>query len=160
MSWDKNGTPETLTGTDDNIEVTSMGGKKFNVILSHTFASGNTASYMSLNNSTASEYARRQSENGGGDDTAINATTVIYDTGGNAYDKFEITYICGISGEEKLAIGFGMNRGIAGAGTAPVRGEYAWKWANTATITTVENDTSAQQGTYASDSNISALGSD
>ena len=160
MVWDVNGTPETLTGTDDNIEVTSMGGKKFNIILSHTIESGNIASYMSFNGSTASEYARRQSENGGTDGTGINATDVILDTGGNSHDKFEITYVCAISGEEKLCIGFGINRNATGAGNSPQRGEYAWKWANTATLTTVENDTSAQTGTYAVDSNISAFGTD
>ena len=160
MVWGKNGTPETLTGTDDNIEVTSMDNNKFNVILSHTLPSGNIASYMSFNSSTAGEYAYRQWENNGGDSTATGQTVVVYDTGGSANDKFEITYICDISGHNKLCIGFGIARGGSGAGTNVLRGDYIWKRANNSTITTVENDTSAQTGTFAIGSNISALGSD
>ena len=162
MAWGKNGTPNTLTTAGANMNVSDLGGSKTNVVLSHTKrATGNTYTTIYLNNeSGSSSYSRRQSENGASDGTAVNQNTVIYDMGGDDADKFEITYICGVATSEKLAIGFGNNEGSsAGASSAPERGEFAWKWANTSdTITRVDNQSGS--GTYATGSNLSVLGSD
>lgn len=162
MAWAVNGTPDTLTSTSDTLTISDLSGLKFNFVLSHTIPSGNTATYIYLNNDNSSgNYARRQSENGGADSTGTSQNTVVYDTGGDAHDKFSITYIIGLSGEEKLAIGFGINRKTAGSGTSPARGEFTWKWAdNSNTIDRVDDDTSAQSGTYAADTNLSAIGTD
>ena len=163
MAWAKNGTPDTLTSTSNTMTISDLSSLKSNIVISHTIATGgNTATYIYLNNDNSSgNYARRQSENFGADGTGTSQNNVVYDTGGDAHDKLSITYIFGISSEEKLAIGIGVNRKTAGAGTAPATGQFYWKWANTSsTIDRVDDDTSAQSGTYAADSNLSALGTD
>jgi hypothetical protein len=161
MAWGKNGTPNTLTTAGANMNVSDLGGSKSNVVLSHTKrSSGHTYSTLYLNNENgSSSYARRQSENGGADGTATSGNTVLYDMGGDCADKFEITYIVGISSEEKLAIGFGINSGTSGAGTVPERGEFAWKWADTSsTIDRIDNQSGC--GSYDTGSNLAVLGSD
>ena len=163
MAWAKNGTPDTLTSSGNTMTISDLSSLKSNIVISHTIATGgNTATYIYLNNDNSSgNYARRQSENFGADGTGTSQNNVVYDTGGDAHDKLSITYIFGISSEEKLAQGFGVNRKTAGAGTAPAIGLFNWKWANTSsTIDRVDDDTSAQSGTYAADSNLSALGTD
>ena len=162
MAWAKNGTPDTLSSTSDTLTISDLSSLKFNVVLSHTIPSGNTATYIYLNNDNASgNYARRQSEDGGADATGTSQNNVVYDTGGDAHDKFSITYIFGLSSEEKLSIGFGINRKTAGEATSPTRGEFVWKWNDTSnTVDRVDDDTSAQSGTYASNTNLSALGTD
>tara|TARA_X000001036_G_scaffold201508_1_gene189254 strand:- start:217 stop:1320 length:1104 start_codon:yes stop_codon:yes gene_type:complete len=161
MAWGKNGTPNTLTSSNANMNVSDLGGSKSNVVLSHTIRyTGNTYTTLYLNNeNSSSSYARRQSENGGADGTATSGNTVLYDMGGDCADKFEITYIVGISSEEKLAIGFGINSGTSGAGTVPERGEFAWKWADTSsTIDRIDNQSGC--GSYDTGSNLAVLGSD
>lgn len=163
MAWAKNGTPDTLTSSGNTMTISDLSSLKSNIVISHTIATGgNTATYIYLNNDNSSgNYARRQSENFGADGTGTSQNNVVYDTGGDAHDKLSITYIFGISSEEKLAIGIGVNRKTAGAGTAPATGQFYWKWANTSsTIDRVDDDTSAQSGTYAADSNLSAIGTD
>ena len=106
MAWGKNGTPDTLTASNANMNVSDLGGSKFNVVLSHTKrATGTPYTTLYLNNDNSNNsYSRRQSENAGNDGTAVDQNTVIYDMGGDDADKFEITYIFGISSAEKLAI--------------------------------------------------------
>ncbi len=162
MAWAVNGTPNTLTSGGNTMTISDLSSLKFNIVISHTIPSGNTATYIYLNNDNSSgNYARRQSENYGSDGTGTSQNNVVYDTGGDAHDKLSITYIFGVSSAEKLAQGFGVNRKTAGSGTAPGVGLFSWKWANTSsTIDRVDDDTSAQSGTYAADSNLSALGTD
>ena len=162
MAWGKNGTPDTLTTAGNNMNVSDLGGSKFNVVLSYTKrATGTPYTTLYLNNDNSNNsYSRRQSENGGNDGTAIDQNFVIYDMGGDDADKFEITYIFGISSKEKLAIGFGINAGpSAGASGVPERGEFVWKWENTSdTIDRVDNQ--AGMDTYDIGSNLTVLGSD
>jgi hypothetical protein len=162
MAWGKNGTPDTLTASNANMNVSDLGGSKFNVVLTHTKrASGNTYSTWYFNNeNSSSSYSSRQSENGGSDGTRTSANTVFYDMGGDDADKFSITYIFGISSAEKLAIGFGINAGpSAGASGVPERGEFVWKWADTSnTVDRVDNQSG--EGTYDIGSNLTVLGSD
>ena len=162
MAWGKNGTPDTLTTAGSNMNISDLGSSKTNVVLSHTKrASGNTYSTWYLNNeNSSSSYSSRQQENGGTDGTRTSANTVFYDMGGDDADKFSITYIFGISSAEKLAIGFGINSGpSAGSSGIPERGEFVWKWENTSsTIDRIDNQSG--EGTYDTDSNLTALGSD
>ena len=162
MAWGKNGTPDTLTTAGSNMNISDLGSSKTNVVLSHTKrASGNTYSTWYFNNeNSSSSYSSRQSENGGSDGTRTSANTVFYDMGGDDADKFSITYIFGISSAEKLAIGFGINSGpSAGSSGIPERGEFVWKWENTSdTIDRIDNQSG--EGTYDTDSNLTALGSD
>jgi hypothetical protein len=164
MAWGKNGTPDTLTASNANMNVSDLGGSKFNVVLTHTKrATGTPYTTLYLNNDNSNNsYSSNQSENHGSwsGSGAVNQNFVLYDMGGDDADKFEITYIFGRSSSEKLAIGFGINAGSsAGASGVPESGEFVWKWENTSdTINRVDNQ--AGMDTYDIGSNLSVLGSD
>ena len=160
MAWSKNGTPDTLTTSGDDIDITDLTAKKFNQILIHTVTSGATDGRITYNNNANSVYARRGSNNGGADFTGT-STAYIESTHITAADKFSVSYLCSISGEEKLQILHYVDYKTAGAGTAPDRLEFVFKFVPSpdADITRVDvNNT--QAGSFDTDSNLSALGSD
>ena len=159
MAWGKAGST-TLASADDDLDITSMTANKFNQILYHTIASGATDGRITYNNNANSVYARRGSNNGGTDFTAT-STAYIESTHTTTTDKFSVSYLCSISGEEKLQILHYLDYGTAGAGTAPNRLEFVFKFVPSpdADITRVDvNNT--QAGSFDTDSNLSALGSD
>ena len=159
MAWGKAGSTTTASA-GDSFDVT-VSSNETNMLLRHITSSGNTVIYNRFNSDSGSNYAYRWSENGVTDGTGISQSSVIYDTGGDAGDKFDVGYICNISSEEKLVIGFQINEDISGAGNAPVRGEAVWKWSNTSdSVTSVNTLNTAQSGDYETGSNISVLGSD
>ena len=58
---------------------------------------------MTIDNNTATDYAYRQSQNGGTDSTGIDQARIpTTANGGNSGDEFTIRYGCNIAGEEKL----------------------------------------------------------
>ena len=155
----------TLSSAGDVIDVGSLPNKRYYMVIRNIIGGdGNMAVYNRLNGDTGSNYAYRQSENGATDSaTSSGQNMVVYDTGGDANDKFDITYISNLAGNEKLSIGHGINRRSAGSGNAPVRGEFTWKWANTSNaITTINtlNDTNNQSGNFNTDSEVVVLGYD
>jgi hypothetical protein len=163
MAWINN-KHETLDPTNDTMDATSMTASQFGMFLNHgTPSGGDTQTNYSVNgvdSSSNAKYAYRASKNGA--TTGSGATSqdkVVYDVGGETYDKFSITYACDIPNQEKLFIGFGMSRKEATAQYAPTRGEIFWKYQTTsARVTSVRDDTSSQSGTYAVGSNLSAIG--
>jgi hypothetical protein len=66
-----------------------------------------------------------------------------------------VTYICNVSGEEKLGIAHMVTQNTAGAGNVPTRYEAVGKWVTTDEITSIRTE-SAQ----VTDSNLTVLGSD
>ena len=161
MVWINNGY-ETLDSTSDTLDTTSMTASDFGVFLNHGIPSGgDTQTSYSVNGvDTGSKYAYRTSKNGAGDiSNTTSQNKVVYDAGGEAYQKFSITYACDITDQEKLSIGFGMSAKETGAGYAPTRCEVVWKYETTgARVTAVKDDTSSQSGTYAIGSYLSASG--
>jgi len=154
-----------LSSAGDVIDVGSLPNKRYYMVLRNMIGGdGNMCVYNRLNGDTGSNYALRASENGATDSaTSSGQNMVLYDTGGDANDKFDITYISNLAGNEKLAIGHGINRRSTGSGNAPVRGEFTWKWANTSNaITTINtlNDTNNQSGNFNTDSEVVVLGYD
>ena len=160
MAWGKAGST-TTTSAGDSFDVTGLSNNKFIMLIRHITSDGNTVIYNRFNSDSGSNYAYRWSENGGTDGTGTSQSSVIYDTGGDAGDKFDIGYIFNISSEEKLVIGFQINEDASGAGNAPVRGEAVWKWANTSNaVTSINTLNTGQSGDYEIGSNISVLGSE
>ena len=162
MVWTKAGTT-TLTSAGDDLDITSMTASKFNVFLSHIFKSATTIqANMTTDNNTATDYAYRQSQNGGTDSTGEDQTRIpTIANGGNSGDEFTIRYGCNIAGEEKLFMSWILSRGTAGsAGVTRVQqiGKVDTT-TNTGQFTRVDFNNSAG-GDFAVDSNISALGSD
>jgi hypothetical protein len=160
--WQVNGTPETLTSPSSPLEITDLSDKKFNEVLSGNFPSTDAFQDFTFNSSTASVYATRKSINGATPDiTTTNAALV--DLRFNATDSYlQVINSCWISGQEKLAISHMVSSGVAGAGNAPDRGEYVFKYVPadlTNNITGVKLDKGTKTN-YDTDSNISAFGTD
>jgi len=162
MAWRKAGST-TLSSTSDTITVSGMTSNTFNQILNHAIPNNDsTQTRYSVNGvDSGSKYSYRNTKLGQYHSTGVDQNNVLYDMGGEDSDKFSITYVYDVAGEEKLAIGFGISRKDAGAGNAPARNEIVWKYETTsARVTSVKDDTSAQTGTYAIDSNVTVIGSD
>jgi hypothetical protein len=158
LVWSKNGTPNTLTGSADTVEITDLGEKKFNQCMCHIFKSGSVNYPFTFNNDTGSNYTWRNSNNGGADGTTTSAVKI--DLSPASDDSFNIGYFIGISSEEKLLIEFQCRPVASGAGTAPGREEVAGKWANTSNTVTEIDVTNGGSGDWLVDSNISAIGTD
>ncbi len=161
MAWAKNGTPHTLTGTAADIQITDLTATKFNQILAHNLPSTNAAQDFTFNSDSGSLYASRDSMTGGSDVTAV-SQTFIEMRFNSTEEYFHVIYSCWISGEEKLSLSHMVSGATAGAGTAPQRGEYVFKYVPaslTDTITAVKFNKGSFTN-YATGSNISALGTD
>ena len=161
MAWARNGTPDTLSGTNATMTITDLTSSKFNVFLSHMIdPSTNLSVNADFDNDTSTSYADRQSLSGAADTTATSQTHFNQDADtGNDDDRFTVWYWCNISGEEKLGIGFMVNRNTAGAANPPPRGEIVSKFDTTAgQFSEVDYDTST--GTMGIGSNLTALTGD
>lgn len=158
IAWAKNGTPHTLTGTADAIEITDLTAKKFHFVLCHLLQSGAINPNPKLDADGGTVYARRASQDGAADSTSINDTK-LSNFNATAYDFFAISYFANISGEEALMLQFVVRSNTAGAGNAPIRLEYASKDSGMTQFTGIDFD-NAGLGDFATDSNLSALGTD
>ena len=162
MAWGKAG-PTTLSSTGDDIDITSMTASKFNTALMHIFVHSGTTGHRKRFGSgsidTGSNYAERASFNGATDVTYINQDR---NTGDNeiAGDRFQVEYGINIATQEKLFIYFDVIATTTGAGTAPNREEYTSKWANTSDQYDQRRSYNALSGSYNTDSNVTAIGSD
>ncbi len=161
MAWAKNGTPDTLSGTSDTLQISDLTANKFNLFLSHNLQSGSIRPAMKINSAT-SGYANRYSENGAADATSTSRSNYLIDLTIGSYDDFIILYGFGLQTEEKLFIEFYVDSNTSGAGNAPNRTEGVGKFANTTdTISSIEIfNTETGTSDFAADSNLSAIGTD
>jgi len=159
MAWGKNGTPNTLSGTADDCDITDLTANKLNVFLHHKIASGAVNQRLSFNNDSNSVYAARYSANGGTDGTLTSQTYL--QTNHYSTDSFTFSYVCSVSGEEKLMMWWKCNQNSAGAANAPNRVEMVMKYVPSpdADITRIDMNNNAA-GDYAAGTNASALGSE
>ncbi len=163
MAWGKLGTT-TLCSAGDTLTVSDMTANKLNMFMVHTpidNASNNINHRYTFDNNGATDYAYRESINGGSDSTFTSQSLIGLNTG-NHDDLFDILYVVNIDSEEKLLIGFQVSQGSSGASTAPNRSETVGKvdtTTNTGQFTRIDSNNSST-GNYDTDSNISVLGSD
>ena len=108
MAWGKNGTPHTLSGTADAVTISDLTANKFNVFMTHIIASGSCWTDSRINNDSGSLYAQRRSANGAADTTLTSQALLLQTSWSLTTEAFIITYVVGISGKEKLAIGFAV----------------------------------------------------
>ena len=159
MAWAKNGTPKTLSSAGDTITISDLTSKKFNVLLSHLFTSGYALGYFRFDNISTNSYASRFCDNGGSDTTLTSQSDVVWRWGTSNETFFGVGYCINISGEEKLVICFLFSSQSAGAGNAPARREVVGKYTGTSQFTRVDI-VNTDTGDYATDSNLSVLGTD
>ena len=124
----------TLGSAGDTISVASLANKRYLMFLCHqTPTGGTTQPRFRAGNSTVdsgSNYAERMQRNGAADATGVSDNSVyLYDD--DATGGFDVGYIANYSTKEKLAYAHHVGQSTAGAGTAPLRQETAFKHAFT-----------------------------
>ena len=121
-----------LSSASDDISSGTFTAKKYLWIQGYIKQDESTASNMRMqfNGDTGSNYAERQSTNGGSDTTGVSADHIPTSDGGKFGNLFN-AFIINNSSNEKLAIVHGTSVNTEGAGTASSRREIVGKWANT-----------------------------
>ena len=169
MVWAKNGTPVTLGSAGDDLDITDLTATKFNQFMIHTLRTGTGVSHnkrwlTTLDNNSATDYAWRRSANGGTDATSVSQANIDFcDATEDESEEFGVIYGVNIDGAEKLFImPQRVYAFVTGAGNAPGRVEIVAKvdtTTNTGQYTRIDvnNDLA---GSYNTDSNLSAIGTD
>jgi len=114
---------------------------------------------VQVNGDTGSNYAERQSSNGGSDGTGASQDHFPASNGGK-FGNFSNMFVINNASNEKLFIVHGVSVDTSGAGTAPVRREIAGKWDNTSDQITSIKIYKSTGGNYQSGSVIKVWGSD
>ena len=123
----------TTLGSDaSTITVSSLPDKRYYMVLTQGKTSQTNGDFaLRYNGDSGSNYAVRQTWNGGSDNTYVNQSYIR--PLGTVLDLpfLNIDYISNKSDKEKLIIGHGIDDTVSGAGTAPTREEHVAKWTNT-----------------------------
>ena len=165
MAWGKL-TTHTEVGTVDDVTTDSYTSSKFQQVMSHIIGITNVGNYwkMRMSGDTGSVYASRYVWNGGTEYTEINSTSMLVNsTTAVADNNLVVDYVCAIAGEEKLRISNVCANGIGtGAGTAPARFEVVNKFVPSpdSDVTQITFTSADGLQDFATDSNVSVLGSD
>ena len=146
--------------TADSITVSSFTAKKNLKAQLFAIGTGGTINCnFTFNNDTGSNYAIRESVNGGNDSTNISQANTDNITGTVTGDIFADVNITNEASKEKLFISEGLES-ASGAGNAPERKEMVGKWSNTsAQITTIKANNGGS-GSYSEGSELIVWGSD
>ena len=146
--------------TSDTLTVSSFTAKKNLKAQLFAIGTGGTINCnFTFNNDTGSNYAIRESVNGGSDSTNVSQANTDNITGTVTGDIFADVNITNEASKEKLFISEGLES-ASGAGNAPERKEMVGKWANTsAQITTIKANNGGS-GSYSEGSELIVWGSD
>jgi len=168
LGWDEDDTHTTnfweelasveLGTTADELSSGTFTAKKYLMVQYYVKKTGTANTRWRFNNDTGSNYAARQSGNGGADGT-LTAQTSIYthaDTSGNAFGTI---FIVNNSANEKLGIFNEVSGVSSGAGTAPARREVVAKWSNTSSQITEIDLLNTDSGGFASGTIMKVWGS-
>jgi hypothetical protein len=161
MAWEKLAS-DTLTGVADTVG-TTFTTKKFQMAMIH-LVDQNFNPRLRYNSNSDSEYAYRESANGGADttQTSISNGGVIGNNGAVAtFTTLSIVYCIDISTEEKLTIMHSVNQNSAGAGNSPARYEIVSKFVPSPDVSITEiNAVNVGAGDFDTSSNVSVIGTD
>jgi len=167
MAWGKAGT-KTLTSTSLSLDIdTAFTANIFTQHLFHgiddgTGSSGDSVTATRPDNISTSSYSHRVTEDGTSN-SFVNQDAIYHALNTATDDHFIVDYMCGVTGEELLQIGFFVDAVASGAGSVPTRAEIVNKYTGTPAFTTLTNTNT--RGTtigyeYDIGSNTSLLGSD
>ena len=155
MVWGKIGST-TLTANAEDIDITTTDNMFSTVLASHIKNTGNIGPALTFNDDGASVYVRRYSTDGNTDTTATE-TSLFIDTVGTGTQWFNVTFIASTATKEKLVINntcYDRDGGVK-------RQQMVGKWVNASSaITKISWDRGNSAGTFASGTNVTALGSD
>ena len=148
-------------GVTDNLSSGTFTAKKYLWVQFYLKPSGNnTERYLTFNNDTGSNYARRISGNGNADSTSTSQANInLAGSSGAEYD-FHNMFIINNSSNEKLGIVHSVIAGATGASTAPLRRETVLKWDNTSSQITEIDLTNGAGGVDYTISGIRVWGAD
>jgi hypothetical protein len=151
----------TLGSSASNVTVASLPNKRYYMILRSILPTGQIDIDMRFNSDSNNNYARRWNGNGGADGTATSQNFICsHNQGGAQVPLFAVEYVANLPSKEKLCISHLVQVGVAGAGTAPSRGEEVGKWTNTSdSIDEVEMN-EGRAGSYNTGTEIVVLGWD
>lgn len=151
----------TLGSNGDTITLSSLGARKFlHVHISLLPTGGTINASVTFNNDTAANYARRASDNGGADASAVSQSNLPVGSSTGAYPFFIEFDVINISAQEKLVMGHTVDQNTAGAANQTNRREFTGKWANTSAQISRVDVTNSGTGDYATSSVIVVKGHD
>lgn len=149
----------TLGSAGDTISVTSLPARKYLKIMLSCLDTGGTINmFVTFNNDSSTNYARRTSADGGADSTNLSASSLIICASTAACPQYAEMEIFNIAADEKVGKWWGVSSETAGAANAPARDEGALKWANTSDQITRIDVTNSGTGDFASGSEVVVLG--
>jgi len=153
----------TASGDTITVDFADKPNKKFlKIICALKSVTDVTNANLTFNNDTATNYAKRTSENGGADATLDSDDAItnipLLPTSRNL-PKFIIIDVENFKTQEKLVNASSVDQGTAGAANAPNRVEGAHKWANTTDFITRVDIVNSGAGDYDVGSEVIVLGS-
>ena len=150
----------TLGSASDAVDVTSLADKRYLMVLGSMLPSGTIQTRVRENSNSGSVYAHRFSINGGADGALASQAGVFLHNADAAVPNFSVGYCANLSTKEKLNLTHYVGQSTAGAGTAPLRSENAWKLADTTNPIDAINYYNAQTGDFDTGSEVVVLGWD
>jgi len=158
MVWNKIDT-DTATASVETQTLT-LTGTKSNVILNHKLTTAINVGEQIFNADSGTNYANRDSFNGGADSTSVNDDGIEIATGNDVNDAFNVGYYVDVSGQEKLQLNWVINRNTAGTANTPNRKEIVSKYAETPSLTslTIDYHAGGSANDAAIDTNVTVLG--
>jgi len=129
------------SGSSSSLDTGTFTTKPYMMILAeYNGHSSASTGGLRFNSDTGSNYARRQSTDGGADGTGTSETSILNGNGYASEYHFSTTFLNNSSSNEKLTMSHVISDGgSTGSGSAPRRREIVGKWANTSNnITSVQ----------------------
>lgn len=149
----------TLTGSADTITISSFPAKTYLRIVVKIINSGSVGTTVTFNNDTSTNYASRNSRNGGAETTSTSASSIQV-AGNGSSPLYVVMEVINIAAQEKIVYGITTEAGTSGAGNVPVRQETSGKWSNTSDQITRVDVNNSSTGDFASGSEIVVYGRD
>jgi len=113
---------------NSSLTVSSLADKRYYMILGESQGGATYTNDIRLNADSGSNYAIRQSVNGGTSSPYGNQNQMNFDGTGSDTDKFGVGYISNLTNKAKLYQSNVVQRNTAGHGTAPDGGTFVGKW--------------------------------
>ena len=151
-----------LTSAGDSISSGTFTAKKYLWIQGYVKASGAIQGKIRVGNvtiDTGSNYADRNSVDGGSDGTNTSGTAIGVGGGGSTGGEFFNCFIINNASNEKLFIIHSVKQNTSGAGTAPRRKKVVGKWSNTSNQINIVEYLQSEAGSFDTGSFIKVWGS-